>query len=176
MSSRTGESGTIAAVPDAPAETSPENPTGSTDTPDTPAAPLSWRARFRSWPRAGRWATYVAVVLCLAIVAGLVAGVVMVRKPFPQTDGEIEVPGLGAEVRVLRDGHGIPQVYADTSDDLFYAQGYVQAQDRFYEMDVRRHITVRPALGAARRGRARDRQVHPHDGLAPRRRDRSCRC
>ncbi|MGZ5416172.1 MAG: penicillin acylase family protein [Nocardioides sp.] len=129
-------------MPDAPAETSPENPTDSTATADAPAAPLSWRARFRSWPRTGRWATYLAVVLGLTIVAALVAGVVMVRKPFPQTDGEIKVPGLGAEVRVLRDENGIPQVYADTSDDLFYAQGYVQAQDRFYEMDVRRHITA----------------------------------
>ena len=44
-------------------------------------------------------------------------------------------------MRVVRDGHGVPQVYADSSHDLFYAQGFVQAQDRFYEMDVRRHIT-----------------------------------
>ena len=85
--------------------------------------------------------TYVAVLLVLAVVAALVAGVVVVRKPFPQTDGEIDVPGLQSEVAVLRDGNGIPQVYADTAHDLFYAQGFVQAQDRFYEMDVRRHIT-----------------------------------
>jgi penicillin amidase len=45
-------------------------------------------------------------------------------------------------VRVLRDGSGIPQVYAGTSHDLFYAQGFVQAQDRFFEMDVRRHTTA----------------------------------
>ncbi len=37
---------------------------------------------------------------------------------------------------------GIPQVYAGTCHDLFYAQGYVQAQDRFFEMDVRRHTTA----------------------------------
>ena len=102
----------------------------------------SLRTRFRSWPRSGRWATYVAVFVALALVAGLVTGVVLVRKPFPQTDGEIEVPGLDSEVTVVRDDHGIPQVYADTSHDLFYAQGYVQAQDRFFEMDVRRHITA----------------------------------
>ena len=35
-----------------------------------------------------------------------------------------------------------PQIYADTADDLFFAQGFVQAQDRFFEMDVRRHITA----------------------------------
>ena len=89
-------------------------------------------------PRAGRWATYAVVVVCLAMVAALVAGVVVVRKSYPQTDGEITVPGLQGR-RV--DEHQVPQVYADSSHDLFYAQGFVQAQDRFYEMDVRRHIT-----------------------------------
>ena len=51
-------------------------------------------------------------------------------------------PGLADEVQVLRDEHGIPQVYADNSADLFYAQGFVQAQDRFFEMDFRRHVTA----------------------------------
>jgi penicillin amidase len=97
---------------------------------------------FRGWPRWGRWVTYVAVAVVLLLVASLVAGVVLVRRSFPQTDGEIAVPGLDGNVSVLRDGHGIPQVYADTSHDLFYAQGFVQAQDRFFEMDFRRHTTA----------------------------------
>jgi penicillin G amidase len=41
----------------------------------------------------------------------------------------------------VRDGNGIPQLYGDTMGDLMQAQGYVAAQDRFFEMDVRRHIT-----------------------------------
>jgi penicillin amidase len=99
------------------------------------------RAGFRSWSRTARWSTYVAVLVVVASVAVLVAGIVVVRRPFPQTDGQVSVPGLSSRVSVLRDGHGIPQIYANTSHDLFYAQGYVQAQDRFFEMDVRRHIT-----------------------------------
>ena len=75
------------------------------------------------------------------MIAGLVAAVTVVRRPFPTVDGEIEVPGLSSDVEVIRDGNGIPQVYADTSEDLFYAQGFVQAQDRFFEMDFRRHVT-----------------------------------
>src|SRR3954452_6000236 len=100
------------------------------------------RPPFGSWPRAARWTTYVAVLLVLAVVAALVTAVVVVRRSFPQIDGEIAVPGLGARVTVRRDAHGIPQVYADTAHDLFYAQGFAQAQDRFYEMDIRRHITA----------------------------------
>ena len=52
------------------------------------------------------------------------------------------MPGLTGEVEVVRDEHGIPQLYADTTADLMAAQGYVQAQERFYEMDVRRHTTA----------------------------------
>ena len=100
------------------------------------------RTGFRSWPRWGRWSTYGVVALVLLLVLTLVAAVVVVRHSFPQTDGQIAVPGLEAETRVLRDAHGIPQVYAGSSHDLFYAQGFVQAQDRFFEMDVRRHTTA----------------------------------
>ena len=66
----------------------------------------------------------------------------LVRRPFPQVDGTIDLPGLSAPVTVVRDGHGIPQLYGDNLDDLMQAQGYVAAQDRFFEMDVRRHITA----------------------------------
>lgn len=97
---------------------------------------------FRSWPRWGRWSTYGAGLVVLLLVAALVAGVLVVRYSFPKTDGEIVVRGLESEVTVLRDASGIPQIYAGTSHDLFYAQGFVQAQDRFFEMDVRRHTTA----------------------------------
>ena len=43
---------------------------------------------------------------------------------------------------MLRDEHGIPQLYGDSVDDLMRAQGYVHAQERFFEMDVRRHATA----------------------------------
>ncbi len=52
------------------------------------------------------------------------------------------LPGLGAPVEVLRDGSGVPHVYADNSEDLFEAQGFLAAQDRFFEMDLRRHLAA----------------------------------
>ncbi len=106
------------------------------------SAPTDSSRSFWSWSRPARWSTYGVVVLVLAVIAAFVAAVVVVRKPFPRTSGTVTVPGLEHQVTVLRDAHGIPQVYADSAKDLFYAQGYVQAQDRFFEMDVRRHITA----------------------------------
>ena len=97
---------------------------------------------FRGWPRAARVATYVAAALVLVLVAGLVTVVYLVRQPFPQTTGSIDVPGLDGTVDVVRDENGLPQLYADTLDDLMRAQGYVHAQERFFEMDVPRHATA----------------------------------
>ncbi|MFJ3586315.1 penicillin acylase family protein [Streptomyces sp. NPDC090127] len=94
----------------------------------------------------GRRARLLVLVLVLALVAGIgyggYWGVSTVRGSFPQTTGEIRLDSLSGEVEVKRDAYGVPQIYADTEADLFRAQGFVQAQDRFYEMDVRRHMTA----------------------------------
>ncbi|MFB9236632.1 penicillin acylase family protein, partial [Plantactinospora siamensis] len=83
----------------------------------------------------------MAAVLVLALVAG---GLVLwsIRRALPEYDGTLRLPGLGAPVTVLRDEHGIPQLYAHTAEDLFRAQGYAHAQERFWEMDFRRHVTA----------------------------------
>ncbi|MEU0372485.1 penicillin acylase family protein [Streptomyces sp. NPDC006283] len=93
----------------------------------------------------GRRARLLVLVLVLALVAGVGFGaywsISTVRASFPQTTGSIQLAGLSGRVEVKRDDHGIPQIYADSDEDLFRAQGFVQAQDRFWEMDVRRHMT-----------------------------------
>ena len=61
-------------------------------------------------------------------------------KSFPQIDGEIQLPGLDGPVDIYRDKMGIPNIYATTQHDLFFAQGYVHAQERFWQMDFWRHV------------------------------------
>jgi penicillin amidase len=57
-----------------------------------------------------------------------------------QTTGEIALPGLQRPVEVLRDRWGVAHVYAETVDDLFFAQGFVAAQDRLWQMEVWRRV------------------------------------
>ncbi|MGW5420827.1 penicillin acylase family protein [Streptomyces sp. NPDC003943] len=94
----------------------------------------------------GRRARLIVLVLVLALVGGIgyggYWGVDTVRGSFPQTTGTLKLDKLSGPVEVKRDAYGVPQIYADSEADLFRAQGYVQAQDRFYEMDVRRHLTA----------------------------------
>ncbi|WPF81684.1 penicillin acylase family protein [Sanguibacter sp. 4.1] len=84
----------------------------------------------------------LALLLVVALVATVVTTAVLVRRPLPTTSGELSVAGLSAPVTVHRDAQGVPDIYASTAADLFMAQGYVQAQDRFFEMDYRRHVTA----------------------------------
>jgi penicillin amidase len=114
----------------------PLSETAADDAAEAPRRP--WRDR----PRWLRWTTYVAAAVVVALVAGAVFAFTTVRRSLPQTEGTIALRGLDAEVTVHRDEAGVPQVYADSATDLFFAQGFVQAQDRFFEMDVRRHITA----------------------------------
>jgi penicillin G amidase len=52
-----------------------------------------------------------------------------------QIEGELTVPGLSASVEVIRDRWGVPHIYAQNTEDLFFAQGFVAAQDRLWQMD-----------------------------------------
>src|SRR3954464_3017391 len=79
------------------------------------------------------------VLLTAALAAGF--GAWTVQRSFPQVSGQLSLDGLDGEVTVQRDGLGIPVITAGDSHDLFFAQGYVHAQDRFWEMDFRRHLT-----------------------------------
>ncbi len=64
-----------------------------------------------------------------------------------QISGRLPVSGLRKPVTVIRDQWGVPHIYADTVEDLFFAQGFVAAQDRLYQMDIWRR-TGRGELAA----------------------------
>jgi penicillin amidase len=63
-----------------------------------------------------------------------------IRASLPQLDGTIQVAGLSAPVEVLRDARGVPHLRASSLQDLFFAQGYVTAQDRLWQMDLSRRL------------------------------------
>ncbi|NLW48478.1 MAG: penicillin acylase family protein, partial [Firmicutes bacterium] len=80
------------------------------------------------------------LTLLAVIVLVSVTGIWLITKPWPKTDGKLQVKGLISSVNVYRDKFGIPQIYADNEHDLFFTQGYVQAQDRLFQMEVNRRI------------------------------------
>ncbi len=94
----------------------------------------------------------------LLIVVAAVAGFFFARhwasqamhESLPQLDGSVTLPGLAAPVSIQRDAHGMPHLRASSLDDLLFAQGFVTAQDRLWQMDsFRRHAagTLAEILG-----------------------------
>ena len=89
-----------------------------------------------------RFLTYFVLVLALlALVAGGLAWW-FVHRSLPQVEGTLRVAGLTNEVVVQRDAYGVPHIRAKSLDDLSFAQGYVMAQDRLWQMDLVRRAAA----------------------------------
>ena len=106
-------------------------------------AGLTTAGRRRSW----RWLWALGGLFLLLVVVA-VAGFFYgrhwmqgaVRNNLPVVDGQVQVKGLSAAVTVARDAQGVPHIQAGSMDDLVFAQGYVTASDRLWQMDaLRRH-------------------------------------
>ncbi len=61
-----------------------------------------------------------------------------IDRSLPVTSGTIPLSGLSEDVEVIRDKDGVPHIRAQNERDLYMAQGYVQAQDRLFQMDLSR--------------------------------------
>jgi penicillin amidase len=81
----------------------------------------------------------LVAALALASVAGGI-GYLVVRRTFPQVDGTSQVAGLQDRVDVHRDKWGVPHIFAHNEHDVFFAQGYVHAQDRLWQMEFNRRV------------------------------------
>lgn len=96
-------------------------------------------------------------LLCLFLAVLIVLSLDGTRQPPPEAagdllrqaravlarlEGDITLPGLKEPVEVLRDRWGVPHIYAKNQDDLFFAQGFVVAQDRLFQLDVWRRRAV----------------------------------
>jgi len=103
-----------------------------TPTADLPAPPRT-RARIFPW---------IVVALLLVLLGALAYAYHVAHSALPQLDGRVSLAGLSAPVTVVRDVHGVPAIEAATLEDLFFAQGYVTAQDRLWQMDVMRRFAA----------------------------------
>jgi penicillin amidase len=81
----------------------------------------------------------VVAIITLAVAA---FRFLVAPRAFPQVDGELELEGLDGPVDIYRDSFGIPHIYASTEHDLLMANGFVHAQDRFWQMEFQRRLSA----------------------------------
>jgi penicillin amidase len=93
--------------------------------------------------RPPRWRRPIAATFLLLLLGLLGVAVWLytaAHRALPQLDGSVALPGLRHRVTVVRDTHGVPHISASSLDDLLFAQGYVTAQDRLWQMDATRRF------------------------------------
>ncbi|HYD58417.1 MAG TPA: penicillin acylase family protein [Burkholderiales bacterium] len=93
-------------------------------------------------------------LLFLLLVCALLglAAYAWLRQSLPRTSGELFAESLVRPVEILRDGYGIPHIFAATPEDAYYALGFVHAQDRLWQMEMSRRVAagrLAEALGPA---------------------------
>ncbi len=64
----------------------------------------------------------------------------LLRKPKPKREGKLALAGLSGPVEVIRDRWDVPHIYANSLEDGFFAQGFIHAQERLWQMDFNRRL------------------------------------
>ena len=86
----------------------------------------------------------VIVIASLIVLVVAYVGLTLWRagRGLPQWEGELQLAGLEAPVEITREEHGIPYIRASNEHDLYFAQGFVHAQDRFWQMELARRTSA----------------------------------
>ena len=87
-----------------------------------------------------KWLRRLVIGVLLLAVGGAAVAWLYLRATLPQTDGTLAISGLGAEVRIERDAHGIPTIRSATPIGAMFGLGYVHAQDRLWQLETHRRI------------------------------------
>jgi penicillin amidase len=80
----------------------------------------------------------LGVLILLVLV--LAAGYLVLRSHLPAYDAQLKVPGLKAAVSITRNAYAVPSIVAQNMEDLYFAWGYANAQDRMFQMETTRRI------------------------------------
>jgi len=103
----------------------------------TVSTPLLPARKRKTWIRVLLWLLLVLLIAVLALLSWCFS---IAHSALPPLDGTEAVAGLASPVTVSRDAHGVPTIEASALPDLFFAQGYVTAQDRLWQMDTMRRF------------------------------------
>ncbi len=86
-----------------------------------------------------KWLTLAVLAV---VIIGAIAGYMTMRGSLPQLSGEITLKGPSAPITIIRDKNALPHITAATMNDAYFAVGYLQAQDRFWQMHMNRRIAA----------------------------------
>jgi penicillin amidase len=122
----------------------PEGRYSAMSYPEWASTPIQTGATRKPKRGAGHIALRIALygLLAILLLAGLTVGggYWFVQRTLPQTSGSLQVKGLASAVSVVRDHYGVPHITGASVHDVVFAQGYVTAQDRLFQMEFNRSV------------------------------------
>ncbi|MDA1217761.1 MAG: penicillin acylase family protein, partial [Chloroflexi bacterium] len=80
----------------------------------------------------------ITLIVAGVLVALVLSAWLVLSLSLPKTRGTTTIAGLDGQVEIVRDAAGVPHIFASTDHDAFFAQGYVHAQDRMFQMEFQR--------------------------------------
>jgi penicillin amidase len=89
-----------------------------------------------------KWAIRTATAVLVLLLAAVLVLWLYIRKTIPDWSGEIEIVSLSKPVNIIRDNYGMPHIYAETEEDLYFAAGFVHASERLFQMDISRRYAA----------------------------------
>jgi penicillin G amidase len=85
---------------------------------------------------------YVIVPIIIILLTGFIFLRHIANKGLPDYNQDLKIAGLENPVKVYRDAFGIPHIYARSERDLYMVTGYIMAEDRLWQMDLLRRVTL----------------------------------
>jgi len=82
------------------------------------------------------------LALCAGILLPIGERTLAVLTSEAQIDGSLQVKGLGDQVEIIRDPHGVPHIYGSNDQDVFFGLGFAHAQDRLWQMEFSRRLAT----------------------------------
>ncbi|TAL34005.1 MAG: penicillin acylase family protein [Spirochaetes bacterium] len=89
-------------------------------------------------PKIKKILVIVSGIVAVLVVALIISIQIFFRIRIPSYSGTETLEGLKAKAEVRTDEHGIPHIFAQSDEDLFFAQGYIIARERLFQMDLTR--------------------------------------
>ena len=87
-----------------------------------------------------RWGRRLATLLVVCAAAGLGFAGYSLLSTRPTVSGRAVVRGAGAQIELLRDGYGVPHIFAQTDRDAYFGLGYAHAQDRLFQIELQQRM------------------------------------
>ncbi len=84
----------------------------------------------------------ILLISLIVISSAMISGIIYLQSLQPSYSGRLTLSGLREEIEVIFDPYGIPHIYGQNEEDVYFALGYVHAKERLFQMEMMRRVAA----------------------------------